>query len=60
MLRALRQLPDNYREVLWLREWQELSYEEIALITSHSVSWVKVTLHRARLSYRQIYKEMEE
>ena len=60
MLRALRQLPENYREVLWLREWQELSYEEIAVVTSHSVSWVKVTLYRARSTYRRIYKEMEE
>lgn len=60
VLSALRQLPENYREVLWLREWQELSYEEIAAVTSHSVSWVKVTLHRARLQFRKIYTEMEE
>lgn len=59
LLQALRRLPENYREVLWLREWQELSYEEIAVITSHSVSWVKVTLHRARISFRQLYGEME-
>jgi len=60
LLRTLRQLPENYREVLWLREWQELSYEEIAVITSHSVAWVKVTLHRARINYRQLYREMED
>lgn len=60
LLRTLRQLPENYREVLWLREWQELSYEEIAVITSHSVAWVKVTLHRARINYRKLYREMED
>lgn len=60
LLSALRQLPENYREVLWLREWQELSYEEIAVITAHSLSWVKVTLHRARVHFRKIYGEMEE
>lgn len=60
VLGALRQLPENYREVLWLREWQELSYEEVALITAHSVSWVKVTLYRARIQFRKIYREREE
>lgn len=57
--RTLSQLPVNYREVLWLREWQELSYEEIAVITSHSISWVKVTLYRARLNFRKLYEERE-
>lgn len=60
LLQVLRQLPENYREVLWLREWQELSYEEIAVITSHSVSWVKVTIHRARINFRQLYREKED
>lgn len=60
LLKVLRNLPENYREVLWLREWQELSYEEIAVITSHSISWVKVTLHRARINFRQLYGEEED
>jgi len=59
LLRTLRQLPENYREVLWLREWQDLSYEEIAIITSHSVPWVKTTLHRARLHFHQLYGKEE-
>ncbi|MDR3600283.1 MAG: sigma-70 family RNA polymerase sigma factor [Desulfosporosinus sp.] len=59
LFRTLRQLPENYREVLWLREWQDLSYEEIAVITSHSVPWVKTTLHRARLHFRQLYGKEE-
>lgn len=55
----LRQLPENYREVLWLREWQGLSCEEIAAITAHSSSWVRVNLHRARLSFKKHYLEKE-
>jgi RNA polymerase sigma-70 factor, ECF subfamily len=54
---ALLKVPEKQREVLWLRDWQELSYEEIASITGHSVSWVKVNIHRARLAFKKIYCE---
>ena len=57
--RVLQELSENYREVFWLREWHELAYEQIAVITGKSVPWVKVTLHRARLQFRKTYAEME-
>src|SRR5689334_23592573 len=41
-------LPDKYRQVLILRHWHELSYEEIARATELSLSSVKTRLHRAR------------
>lgn len=41
-------LPDKYRQVLILRHWHELSYEEIARATELSLSAVKTRLHRAR------------
>lgn len=52
---TLMQLSEKQREVLWLRDWQVLSYDEIAIITGHSVSWVKVNIHRARLAFKRIY-----
>jgi RNA polymerase sigma-70 factor, ECF subfamily len=54
---ALLKIPEKQREVLWLREWQGLSYEEIAIITGRSVSWVKVNIHRARLAFKKIYSK---
>lgn len=54
---ALLKIPEKQREVLWLRDWQGLSYEEIASITSHTVSWVKVNIHRARLTFKKVYCE---
>jgi RNA polymerase sigma-70 factor, ECF subfamily len=54
---ALLKVLERQREVLWLRDWQELSYEEIASITGHSVSWVKVNIHRARLAFKKAYCE---
>ena len=41
-------LPGKYRQVLILRHWHELSYEEIARATELSLSSVKTRLHRAR------------
>ncbi|HZR01250.1 MAG TPA: sigma-70 family RNA polymerase sigma factor [Chloroflexota bacterium] len=41
-------LPDKYRQVLILRHWHELSYEEIARVTELSLAAVKTRLHRGR------------
>jgi RNA polymerase sigma-70 factor, ECF subfamily len=46
--RAIARLPDDLREVLVLREYQDLSYREIAAITEASESAVKSRLFRAR------------
>jgi RNA polymerase sigma-70 factor (ECF subfamily) len=45
---ALAELPPEHREVLVLREYQELSYREIAEITGATESAVKSRLFRAR------------
>jgi RNA polymerase sigma-70 factor (ECF subfamily) len=54
--RVLSQLKDSYREILELREFKELSYEEIATITGMNLMQVKVTLYRARNKFRDLYK----
>ena len=50
---AIAALPPLQREVIVLREFQELSYEEIATITGVEVNVVKVRLYRARQSLAQ-------
>jgi RNA polymerase sigma-70 factor (ECF subfamily) len=45
---CIDQLPDNYREVLILRDIEELSTEESARALSMTTTAVKVRLHRAR------------
>jgi len=57
---TLMQISEKYREILWLRDWQALSYEEIAAVTNKSISWVKVNIHRARLEFKKNYIEKEE
>jgi RNA polymerase sigma-70 factor (ECF subfamily) len=53
--RALHQLPDNYRQILVLREIDGLSYKEIAGVLGVSLDNVRITLHRARLQFRDSY-----
>ncbi len=45
---GLAKLPPLQREVIILREMQELSYEDIAKITGDDINAVKVRLYRAR------------
>jgi len=55
---ALDQLPTRYRMVLLLREYEGLTYREIAEATGDSLSTVKVTLFRARERCRREYQSL--
>ncbi|HYT66473.1 MAG TPA: RNA polymerase sigma factor [Vicinamibacterales bacterium] len=52
--RALRALPGPYREVVFLRELEGLSTQEVARVTGISEDNVKTRLRRARGQLRQI------
>jgi RNA polymerase sigma-70 factor (ECF subfamily) len=51
--RAIDLLPPHYRAVVVLRDIEELSNEEAALILNEPVSSVKSRLHRARMVLRE-------
>ncbi len=51
--RALQELPDHYREVLALRDYMDLSYDEIATALSIPRGTVMSRLHRARRLLRE-------
>jgi RNA polymerase sigma-70 factor (ECF subfamily) len=51
--RAIAALPSRDREVLLLREFSEMSYEQIARVVGRSVNAVKQDLFRARQHLRQ-------
>lgn len=51
---ALEMLPDEYREVFVLREYEGLSYAEIAEIVDASLANVKVRIFRAKQKIRDI------
>ena len=51
--RAIQSLPDHYREVILLRDIEELSIDEIAKILALTRESVKARIHRARLMIRE-------
>lgn len=51
---ALLQLPEDYREVFILREYEGMSYNEIAEHLNISLSLVKVRLFRAKEKLREV------
>lgn len=51
--RLLSALPDDYREVLVLREIEELGYRDIAIVTNVPIGTVMSRLARARAALRK-------
>ena len=49
---ALNRLSETQRSLVLLKDYEGYSYEEIAVITSLSISQVKVYLHRARIQLK--------
>ncbi len=56
--RLLADLPVDYREVLIMREWNELSYVEIAEALDTTVPAVKSRLFKARKLASEVYKKL--
>mgnify|MGYP001298322016 CR=1 FL=1 len=52
LLAELHRLDDEHREVLVLREFQDLAYDEIASVLDVPVGTVRSRLHRARAELR--------
>lgn len=58
--RALRRVPPDAREVLILRELEELSYKEIAHIVQAPIGTVMSRLHRGRRLLREELERLDE
>ncbi|HBI05425.1 MAG TPA: RNA polymerase [Paenibacillaceae bacterium] len=54
LLQLLSYLPEHYRTILYLREYESFSYEEIQEALDLNANQVKVTLHRARKRLSQL------
>lgn len=60
ILKSIEELKSNYKTLIVLRDFNGLSYTEIALITNSNLGTVKSRLSRARDSLKQILlKNME-
>jgi RNA polymerase sigma-70 factor (ECF subfamily) len=54
---AIHRLPDDFREVIFLREYEDLSYREIAELVGCPVGTVMSRLARARARLRNLLKD---
>lgn len=57
---ALAKVPVNYREVLVLREMEDMSYEQIAALMNIPIGTVMSRLSRAKLCFKKIFLELPE
>jgi len=58
--RALRELPEDKREILILARFQELKYEEIAGLLGCELNAVKTRVHRALVDLRKAFRRLEQ
>jgi RNA polymerase sigma-70 factor (ECF subfamily) len=52
----MQSMPDEQRLLITLRDFDGLSYEEVAQITDMSIGNVKSKLHRARLAFKKRFQ----
>ncbi|HET6567768.1 MAG TPA: sigma-70 family RNA polymerase sigma factor, partial [Rhodothermales bacterium] len=57
---ALARIPEEFREVVVLRDVQQLSYEEIAQITGLPMGTVKSRIHRGRSALMHLLSDVYE
>jgi RNA polymerase sigma-70 factor (ECF subfamily) len=58
--RLVAELPEDYRIVLVLRYFQDLSYEEMVRVLNWTLPQVKIKLHRARRAFAARYAKLQE
>ncbi|MHB1001528.1 MAG: RNA polymerase sigma factor [Armatimonadota bacterium] len=54
--RVLASMPDDQRLLITLRDFEQLSYDEIGIITGMSLPTVKSRLHRARMVFKNKFR----
>jgi len=56
---CLNKLPDYWRSVILLRDYEGYSYKEISNITGFSESQVKINIYRGRMALRKMIGKIE-
>ena len=57
---AIEKLDDYEREILMLREYEQLSYEEIATLLALPLNTVRSRLFRARMALKQLLEPVQD
>ena len=59
LYQVIHALPDEMREVVYLRLTGEFSFQEIGEITGHNENWARVTYYRARQKIAEKWRKGE-
>lgn len=59
LIAVLQQAKPSYRQVFWLRAYEELSFKEIGQILEKSENWARVNYYRAKEWIRERMVERE-
>ena len=60
MQKAFAYLPENYRTIIYMREVEGLTYEELAEVMDLNINQVKIILFRARQRLKDLIKKEQE
>jgi len=55
--RIIKDLPENYRTIITLKEIDGMTYDEVAALTDQNVNTLRVNLSRARKMIREEFKK---
>jgi RNA polymerase sigma-70 factor (ECF subfamily) len=58
--RALQRLPEEFRTVVVMKDFDDLRYEQIAAILDIPIGTVRSRLHRARGELRELLRDRDE
>ncbi len=58
--KVIMRLNDRYKTVIILRDYNDLPYKDIAEILNLSEAGIKSLIHRARLEFQKLFKEMSD
>ena len=57
ILKAVHDLPEPYREVIYLRLAANLSFAQIGEILEKSENWARVTFYRGKTKIKEVMKD---
>lgn len=60
VMNKINLLKEDFQHVIILREFQELSYDEISEVLGWKLSKVKTNIHRAKLELRKLLSKTED
>jgi len=60
LINAINELKEQYREIIFLRSFDELSFREIGILLNQSEGWARTNFYRAKLQLKNLLMNSKE